>query len=86
MLMFYLSTDAVYITPRTGGDTINVGPKPITFKNGQEISKTRMHSSRMLTTRSLQYGGLPDRDPLDRDPLPEQRPPGQRPPCLDRDP
>ena len=71
------------------GDTINVRPKPITFNNGQEISKTRMHSSRIRTTRSLQYGGPPNRDPLDRDPLHEQRPPGQRPPGqrpLDRDP
>ena len=31
--------------------------------------KTRMHSSRMPTARTLPYGGLPDRDP-----------PGQRPP------
>ena len=46
-----------------------------------------MHSSRMRTTRLLQYGGLPDRDPLDRDPLPGQRPPAwTETPCLDRDP
>ena len=42
------------------------------------ISQTRMHSSRMCTTHSLRYGGVP----LDRDPYP----PGQRPPPPDRDP
>ena len=54
-----------------------------------------MHSSRMRTTHTLLYGGLPDRDlpgqrppwtetPLDRDPWAEipldRDPPGQRPP------
>ena len=38
----------------------------------------------MRTTRTLPYGGLPDRDPLERD-LPGQRPPPDRDPP-DRDP
>ena len=56
------------------------------------ISQTRMHSSRMRTTHSLPYGGVPWTETptlLDRDPTPPgQRPPlpGQRPPPLDRDP
>ena len=65
--------------------------------NDIENGKTRMHSSRMRTARSLPYGGLLDKDPppeqrpLDRDPSPSgpgQRPPGQRlpRPTLDRDP
>ena len=36
-----------------------------------KTTKTRIHSSRMLTARSLSYGGLPDRDPSG------QRPSGQ---------
>ena len=60
--------------------------------------KTRMHSSRMRTARSLPYGGLSGRPPrqrppwtetpLERDPQTEtpmdRDPPGKRPP--DRDP
>ena len=48
---------------------------------------TRMHSSRMRTTHSLPYGGLPDRDPLPgQRPLDRDPPPGQRTHPLDRDP
>ena len=54
-------------------------------------NKTRMHSSRMRTTRSLPYWGVSltqtplDRDPPGQRPSPEQRPLWQRPP-LDRTP
>ena len=44
----------------------------------QPHEKHRKHCSRMRSTCSLPYWGLPDRDPLDRDPL------GRDP--LDRDP
>ena len=42
--------------------------------------KTRMHSSRMPTARTLPYGGLPDRDPLRTETLLDKdlRPHGQR--------
>ena len=45
--------------------------------------QTRNHSSRILTTRFSQYGGLPDRDPLDREP--QTKTPLDRD-ALDRDP
>ena len=49
------------------------------------LSLTRMHSSRMRTTRSLPYrgGSPPDRDPLSTIPgrmSPDRDPPGQRAP------
>ena len=43
------------------------------IKNKNNPPPTRMHSSRMRTTNSLLYGGLPDRDPYGQRPPPGQR-------------
>ena len=65
---------AIYVEIKVHVSILSVQDFKINFE-------PRMYSSRMRTTRSLPYGGLPDRDPLNRDPPADRDPRQRHPPC-----